>query len=124
MLLDSHVLLWLGEDSARLGTEARRLIKQAPQVYFSVASLWEMRIKEALGRISLPIDFRERLAEAGLVELPILGAHADALSGIETPHRDPFDRMLLAQSLVEKVPFCTADSALLGLPLNVIDARR
>lgn len=122
MLLDSHVLLWLLTDDQQLGARTRAQLAAAPRVWFSAATVWELRIKQQLGKLSLPDDFVVRLGQAGLVELTVSAAHADAIGLIELPHRDPFDRLLLAQAMVEGVPFVTADAALLGRP-GVVDAR-
>lgn len=124
MLLDSQVLLWLLDDSPRLGPAARAAIRQAHRVHFSAASVWELRVKEALGKVGLPVDLSQRLAAAGLSELPVVVAHADALHEVVTPHRDPFDRLLVAQAMVERLRFCTADAALLGSVAGALDARR
>lgn len=123
MLLDSHVLLWLLDDSPLLGAQARAAIAGAAQVHFSAASVWELRIKEALGKVSLPDALTERLTASGLRELPVTAAHADALSRVSTPHRDPFDRLLLAQVTVERLRLCTADQLLLGSATAALDAR-
>lgn len=123
MLLDTHVVLWLLEDSPRFGSQAREAITRAPRVYFSAASLWELRIKEALGKVTVPRQLSQRLLSSGLAELPVTSAHTEALATVTTPHRDPFDRMLLAQGHAEGLRLVTADAVLLGLDHPVLDAR-
>ena len=109
ILLDTHYLLWWLLDSPQLG-EGRALIA-APQnlVFLSVASLWELRIKQALGKITLPEDFSEALARESFEALSVTWKHTDALIGLPLHHRDPFDRMLLAQAAVENLMILTRD---------------
>lgn len=123
MLLDSHVLLWLVSGDTRLGGVAKQeMAKQ--QCYFSAASIWEFRIKQALGKIVLPEHFANELVNSGLKELPVTAQHADHVDEVKIPQRDPYDRLLLAQSAVEGLVFLTADRKTLSLQLPaVLDAR-
>lgn len=128
MLLDTHVVLWLLADDARLGPHARARLAWATDRLVSAASLWEIAIKADLGKLTVPEDLPARVAAAGLAMLDVRAGHAWAvrsLSGLE--HRDPFDRMLLAQARDEGVPLLTADAAILGADLQPavdrIDAR-
>ncbi|HET7398916.1 MAG TPA: type II toxin-antitoxin system VapC family toxin [Intrasporangium sp.] len=128
MLLDTHVLLWIVDDHARLGAEARRRLTSAEEVLVSAASLWELAIKVALGKVAAPNDLPGRIAEAGLGTLAVTAPHAwlsRAMEGL--PHRDPFDRLLVTQAAIERLPFVTADRALLGSDLSprveLVDAR-
>lgn len=124
MLLDSHVLLWLLTDSPRLGKRARGALTAAPECHYSAASIWELRIKERLGKVSLPERLTAMLGESGLAELPVSGEHADAVNRVMTDHRDPFDRLLLAQAMVEGLSLCTADARLLQSDqVRLLDAR-
>ena len=124
MLLDSHVVLWLMDDNPRLGPSAREAIAAAPSVQCSVATFWELTIKQLSGKLELPTGFIESVLTAGLAELPITSAHVAAIDPAALPHRDPFDHILVAQARVERVPLLTADTAILsaGLPF-VVDAR-
>lgn len=116
LLLDTHLLLWAVADSRRVSKEARSLLEDpGNDVYFSVASLWEISIKSALRRDDFRIDpvaLRTALLETGFVELPITGAHAIAVSKLPAIHRDPFDRMLIAQSMQEPLILLTNDTVL------------
>ena len=128
MLLDTHVLVWLLEGDERLGAGARDALVQAHAVHVSAASLWEVAIKVELGRMQAPDDLPGLVSRSGLQHLPVTGEHAWAVRGVELPHRDPFDRLLLAQASVEGLPLVTADRAILGADLppgvRVVDARR
>lgn len=118
MLLDTHVLLWLVDDSPRLGVDARRRISGAASVFASAVSHTELVIKSMLGRLSLPDDLGTRLSDQGLRPLPFTDAHAAAITEFPAlSHHDPFDRMLLAQASVEGLLFVTADARLIDLQL-------
>jgi PIN domain nuclease of toxin-antitoxin system len=113
--LDTHVLLWVLADDAALSNTARAEIDRAEAVYASAASIWEISIKSALGK--LKIDQRclpDRLIEAGFLPLPVTWEHANAVRKLPNLHRDPFDRILIAQAITEPLRFMTADRALAG----------
>jgi PIN domain nuclease of toxin-antitoxin system len=118
LLVDTHLLLWAAAKSRRLPREARRLLEDtANEVFYSAASLWEIVIKSALRRSDLTVDvrvLRPGLAEMGFVELPVSGPHAERLASLPPLHKDPFDRMLVAQSLSEPLVLLTNDSVLGG----------
>nr|WP_206203058.1 type II toxin-antitoxin system VapC family toxin [Thioalkalivibrio sp. XN8] len=118
MLLDTHVLLWAAGDSARLSPAARKLIgNPAHALWFSAASLWEVTIKASLGRDDFhadPVLLRRGLLENGYRELPITSEHVIAVSRLPELHRDPFDRILLAQAEVEGALLLTADDRVLS----------
>jgi len=111
LLLDTHLLLWAAARSERLPREARELLEDDDnEVYYSAASIWEIAIKSALGRKDFRIDLTQLLAtlpEMGLVELPITALHA---AGVTRLHRDPFDCLLIAQSLAEPLTLLTNDA--------------
>lgn len=125
VLIDTQVVLWAGVAPARLG-DARRLIDEAEERLISTATTWEVVIKSALGKIRLgmPIaDWIERcLSELAAQSLPITNDHAAAVARLEPIHRDPFDRMLIAQALHESALLLTADRALepYGAAVHVI----
>jgi len=123
-LLDTHVLLWLLDDSPRLGAAARRALASGQAVHASAASLWEIAIKARLGKPKVPNDLAEAVTRAGLVELPIAIAHTERLSEVELPHKDPFDAMLVAQARAAGLTLVTADAQILasGVP-DLLDAR-
>lgn len=123
LLLDTHLLLWAVANSKRLSREARALIEDEDNdVRFSAASLWEIAIKSALRRNDFRIDVAEvaaALPAMGLAELPVRAAHAVAVTQLPAIHRDPFDRLLIAQSLVEPLILLTNDTALARYSGNV-----
>ena len=113
LLLDTHVLLWAAGVSERLPDEGHDLL-QAPetQPVFSAASLWEIAIKSGMGRPDFSVDphlLRRGLLENGYTELAVTGAHAVAVALLPPLHKDPFDRILIAQAQVEGITLLTAD---------------
>lgn len=123
VLLDSHVVLWVLDDSPKLGSQTRSMLAIA-EAYVSAASVWELHIKAERGQLELPEDFLELLAQAKLKQLPITWGQASALGEAAVlEHRDPFDRLLYVQAVVEKMPLVTADRRLLKAPRAVLDAR-
>ena len=115
VLLDTHVLLWAAGVQARLPQEARELIEDPDtELVFSAASLWEVAIKSGLGRDDFRVDarlLRRGLLENGYTELAVTGSHAVAVDSLPPLHKDPFDRILVAQAQVEGILLLTADSA-------------
>jgi PIN domain nuclease of toxin-antitoxin system len=112
LLLDSHVLLWALVGSAKLTRSARAAIHQAPEVYVSAASAWELAIKAALGKLRTPDNLELEVRRSGFLPLPVTFAHAAAAAKLPLLHRDPFDRMLVAQASVESLTLLTSDSRL------------
>ena len=112
LLLDTNVVLWWLADDPSLTEEIKERLDREPDVYVSAATIWEVAIKQALGKISAPADVAERARDSGFRELPIGFAHAAAAGRLPMIHRDPFDRMLVAQArgegltLVTRDPFC------------------
>ncbi len=123
LLLDTHVLLWAVAASRRLPKPARQLIEDGEnEVFYSAASLWEIAIKSDLRRKDFRIDleaFEAALPETGLAELPVRGSHAVALTRLPSLHRDPFDRMLVAQAVSEPLVLLTNDPILTRYPAAV-----
>jgi len=113
LLLDTHLLLWAAGPSPRLSAAARRLIEDRDnELLVSTASLWEVAIKSALRRPEFSVDvsmLRRNLLNNGYMELPVAGEHAVAVANLPPMHRDPFDRMLIAQSIVEGIMLLTGD---------------
>jgi PIN domain nuclease of toxin-antitoxin system len=124
ILLDTHVWLWWQTDDARLGARARRLISTASEVRLSAASVWEMSIKASLGKLTLPkdADIDAELESDGFVPLPVEIAHADGVRHLPPLHRDPFDRLLIAQAVAEGLTVVTADAALEVYDVSIFDA--
>ncbi|MCK6557291.1 type II toxin-antitoxin system VapC family toxin [Candidatus Binatia bacterium] len=116
LLLDTHLLLWAAGAPKRLPAVARKLINDSRnELLFSVASLWEIVIKRSLGRDDFRVDprvLRRGLLDNGYAELAIRGEHALAVDSLQPIHKDPFDRLLLAQAQVESVTLLTADPLL------------
>ena len=117
LLLDTHLLLWAAASSKRLPLDARALIENtANEVYFSAASVWEIAIKSSLGRQDFRVDLaslQKALPKMGLLELPVTAVHAAGVTKLPAIHRDPFDRLLIAQSIAEPLALLTND-VLLG----------
>ena len=109
LLLDTHVFLWWMADDARLGREAREAIGAADVVYVSAASAWEAALKISIGKLRLKERFSKGVTACGFMPMPIEMAHAEAVMEIPLHHRDPFDRMLVAQALVEGLTIVTHD---------------
>ena len=113
LLLDTHLLLWAAGQPDRLSAAACALIEAADnELIFSAASLWEIAIKRGLGRDDFLIDgrlLRRGLLDNGYVELPIRSEHALAIDTLPPLHKDPFDRILVAQAIVEGITLLTAD---------------
>jgi PIN domain nuclease of toxin-antitoxin system len=110
LLLDTHVILWWYFDSSRLSREHIRLIAdETNEVYVSAASIWEIEVKRRNGKLKCPVDMLERIKADGFSILPIMAEHLVPLRTIPNIHNDPFDRILVCQSLVEKIPLISYD---------------
>ena len=126
ILLDTHLLLWAAYRPERLPTAARDAIADpATAPLFSAASIWEVAIKASLGRADFTADanvLRRGLVEAGYRELAVTGVHAAAVAALPAHHRDPFDRLLVAQARAEGVILLTADRmiAAYGAPVRLV----
>ncbi len=120
LLPDTHLLLWLANDSPELPAGAQALVGDIDNdVVFSVASLWEVAIKFALGRPEFQVDpriLRRGLLDNGYTEMTITAQHALATVSLPLIHKDPFDRLLIAQATVEGITLLTADATILRYP--------
>lgn len=113
LLLDTHIYLWFVRDDPKLGGSARRLIRDAEDVFVSSASIWEIAIKASLGKLSTDVAMLPTFVEnSGFRELSIRFSHAVQVRRLPLFHRDPFDRMLIAQATVESLHLLTADRKL------------
>ena len=116
LLLDTQLLLWAAGQPERLSASARKQIKNPKnEILFSAASLWEITIKNSLGRDDFraePRLLRRGLLDNGYTELPVTSQHAVNIDGLPPLHKDPFDRMLLAQALTEGITLLTSDAQL------------
>ncbi|HEP8967242.1 TPA: type II toxin-antitoxin system VapC family toxin [Pseudomonas aeruginosa] len=120
LLLDTHLLLWAAGAPDRLSSDACALIsEQQNELFFSAASLWEIAIKRGLGRDDFQVDarlLRRGLLDNGYSELPIGSEHAVAIDSLPPIHKDPFDRILVAQATVEGITLLTSDSLVAQYP--------
>lgn len=118
LLLDTHLLLWAAADSPRLPSAARKLITAAGNdLVFSAASVWEVSIKQSLGDLAVdPHLLRRGLLDNGYTELSINSEHAAAVNLLPPIHKDPFDRILIAQATVEGITLLTTDKAVSKYP--------
>lgn len=120
LLLDTHLLLWAAGQPKKLPAAARKMLgNPRNQLLFSAASLWEISIKQSLGRKDFRVEprlLRRGLLDNGYVELAILGEHVLAMDGLPPIHKDPFDRILIAQALYEGITLLTVDEVVAKYP--------
>lgn len=120
-LLDTQALLWMLNDSKRLSNDARAIVRDpAVGLVVSAASLWEIAIKRSIGKLKAPTNLARRLLATGQFELlSISPVHAEAVGDLPWHHRDPFDRLLVAQALVEGLMLVSSDTLLVdyGVPV-------
>jgi PIN domain nuclease of toxin-antitoxin system len=123
LLLDTHILLWGAVEPERLSKSANSLIENPDnEILFSAVNLWEIAIKTGRGRADFRVDagvLRRSLFDNGYSELPVTGAHAAALASLPPLHRDPFDRMLVAQAMIEGLALLTADPFVAKYPGDI-----
>ena len=113
ILLDTHIYLWWLVDAPELSHAARKMIEDAEKVYVSSASLWEAIIKIGTGKLkAAPAELVAGIQESGFDELPITSEHTLAVFSLDNHHKDPFDRMLVAQAISEPLRLLTADKIL------------
>jgi PIN domain nuclease of toxin-antitoxin system len=120
LLLDTHILLWAAGEPEKLSAAARQLLNDPDhELLFSAASLWEITIKRTLGRDDFRVEprlLRRGLLDNGYEELAVTSQHAVSVEGLPPLHKDPFDRLLLAQALSEGITLVTADATLAAYP--------
>jgi PIN domain nuclease of toxin-antitoxin system len=124
LLLDTHTFLWWDNDPSRLSAQALALCSDpAHDLILSVASLWEIQIKRQLGKLELRLPLAEILAHQeatnGLIVLPVTQAEVLALDGLPAPHKDPFDRMLVAHAITERAVLVSVDPIFDSYPVQV-----
>ncbi len=123
LLLDTHTVLWWLDDDSTLAQPARNAIADPENtVFLSAVVVWEIRIKEAIGKLELPPDFRSVLDEQPFMHLPVTVEHAHAVAELPPIHRDPFDRMLAAQARSERMIVATRDAVFADYGVGVIAA--
>ena len=113
LLLDTHIYLWAATNHRSLSRSAKQLILEADDIFVSAASIWEATIKSALGKLdAAPEALVRAITASGFAELPVRAMHAAAVRKLPSLHRDPFDRLLIAQAISEPLHFLTSDRAL------------
>jgi PIN domain nuclease of toxin-antitoxin system len=110
LLLDTHVVLWWLADDSTLSQNLKAKLDHDPDVYISPATIWEIAIKQLIGKLKEPEDLPERVRDSGFRELPITSHHAITAGRLPLIHRDPFDRMLVAQAQCEDLTLVTRDA--------------
>jgi PIN domain nuclease of toxin-antitoxin system len=125
LLIDSHTLIWSYFDPSRLSSTARsEMTSTGNWVFVSAASVWEIAIKISTGKLSIAESFPDFIQHAifdnGFILLPIEPRHATALIGLPYHHRDPFDRLLIAQAMIESIPIVSDDAAFDSYPVRRI----
>ena len=121
LLLDTHIVLWWLADDAALAESIKDRIDEEPAVYVSAATIWEVTIKQALGKLG-PADLPERILNSGLLHLPITAEHGIVAGRLPLHHRDPFDRMLVAQAQVESLTLVSRDAHVQKYDVGFISA--
>lgn len=109
LLLDTHVVLWWLDDSPELSDEVKSLIDTEPAVHVSAVTPWEIAIKQSLGKLQGPEDLAERVRDSQFTGLPVTAGHAVRAGRLPGHHRDPFDRILVAQAQIEGMTLVTRD---------------
>ncbi|TDX27600.1 PIN domain nuclease of toxin-antitoxin system [Modicisalibacter xianhensis] len=123
LLLDTHAFLWWLADDPKLGSRARELIADSQnRVFVSAASIWEISIKKQLGKLEAPDDMERILEEEGFLPLAIEPFHGEQAGNLPMHHRDPFDRMLIAQAQAEGLTLVTADNAFPPYGIRLVSA--
>ena len=124
-LLDTHTFLWLIREAPELGAEARRTIN-APEneIFVSAVSIYEIAYKSTWGRLDAPENLEELVDESRYIPLPLSLRHAEQSALLPTLHKDPFDRMLVAQAIVDRLTLITSDSQIRRFGVPTLEARR
>ena len=121
LLLDTHAAIWWLSDDARLGAAAAQQLRDdSNRVLLSAVVVWEAAIKRAIGKLATPGDLAATLLSAGVLPLPIELEHAAAAGELPQHHRDPFDRMLIAQATIERATIVSSDEALRAYDVPVL----
>jgi PIN domain nuclease of toxin-antitoxin system len=122
LLLDTHIALWAITGDATLAEQFLDRLRHDPDIFLSPVSLWEITIKQATGKLAGPADLAERVRDMGFRELPVTYAHAIAAGRLPTHHRDPFDRMLVAQAAVEGLTLVSRDESIARYDVDILKA--
>jgi PIN domain nuclease of toxin-antitoxin system len=122
LLLDTHVVLWQLSGERELSARAQEAITAADDLLFSVVSYAEIGVKASVGKLDVPDDLQARIADSGVRTLGLSPAHGLAVSGLPVHHRDPFDRLIIAQATVERLTVVTADTRFHAYGVQLLDA--
>ncbi|CAN5687405.1 type II toxin-antitoxin system VapC family toxin [soil metagenome] len=122
LLLDTHVVLWELEGSRRVSPAAQEAIERATELMFSVVSFAEIGVKAAIGKVSVPRDLSQHVMRSGVQILRLDADHGLAVAELPMHHRDPFDRLLIAQARSEQLTIVTADRRIADYDVPLIDA--
>jgi len=123
ILLDSHTIYWWIEDPSLMAAHCRnRICDPENEIFFSPASIWELFIKVSKGKLKVPFDLADQLKDYGIIELPIISEHAQRAASLPRIHDDPFDRRLIAQTLIESLVLATRDAVIKRYTVPTIDA--
>jgi PIN domain nuclease of toxin-antitoxin system len=120
LLLDTHVVLWWLADDSALAAEIKERLDHEPDVYISPATIWEVAIKQSLGKLDKPADLAERIRDSGFRHLNITAEHGIVAGRLPLIHRDPFDRMLIAQAQVEHLTLLTRNAEIPKYDVDVL----
>ena len=123
LLLDSHALLWWWQDDPALAAPARRAIAaRSTEVWVSAATIWELAIKQALGKLEAPADLEAAVADEGFKGLPVTLGHAQQAARLPRHHADPFDRLLVAQATAQGLTLVSRDARLAAYGVALLPA--
>ncbi|MEU8044005.1 type II toxin-antitoxin system VapC family toxin [Micromonospora echinofusca] len=120
LLLDTHVALWAITGDATLGEDFLDRLRHDPDIFLSPVSLWEITIKQTTGKLVGPADLAERVRDMGFRELPVTHAQAITAGRLPFHHRDPFDRMLVAQAVTDGLTLATRDASIAMYDVDVL----
>lgn len=120
LLLDTHIALWAITGDSSLGEDFLDRLRHDPDIYLSPVSLWEIVIKQGIGKLPGPADLAERVLDMGFLELPVTHRHAIAAGRLPLHHRDPFDRMLVAQASTEGFALVSRDESVALYDVDIL----